>query len=301
MSKSNSLVTAKFIEHQRLAMRTSIFANGATGWVPQEELVVIAVSQEGRIGEGFIQAARIASIRSKLRTTLCAGLTYPALLLFGGGLVVAILPGYALAIMTEIIDVNNWPTSSRSVLAFSNFISRWGLLIATSFLILLAISVWAAPRWSGSLRRKLDWYPPFVLYRQFTGPEILSAWLALMQTGVQRIRALSQLESRLPMYLAEHIRMMRSNLYRGETVESALNTGLFSTETLDDLRVYERVSDFGSYSERIADADINRAITKLESNTKMLSSILLIAIGAMAVWIYIGIARVAFVVQVANF
>ena len=90
---------------------------------------------------------------------------------------------------------------------------------------------------------------------------------------------------------------MRSRLYRGDPVETALNTGLFSAETLDDLRIYERTGDFSEHADRIAEEDITRALAKLEAATKTLSSMLLVAIGAIAVWIYVGIARVAFTVQ----
>ena len=290
-------ITAGFIEHQRLAIRSGGFSAGAVGWVPKEELIIIEVTQEGDIADGFAQAARIASVRSQLRSTLVAGLTYPTLLLFAGGTVIAVLPGYALDVMIDLVDPSRWPPVSRSVLAFSEFMSNWGLVCAAAVITLLIASIWSAPRWSGSVRQKLDWYPPFALYRKFTGPEILSAWLALMQSGIQRVRALAQLEAGLPEYLASHVRTMRSRLYRGDPVEIALDTGLFSAETLDDLRIYERIGDFGEHAERIAEEDIARALAKLDSATKTLSSLLLVAIGAMAVWIYVGIARVAFTVQ----
>ena len=294
---NRSGVAAHFIEHQRVAMRTSGFSAAAKDWVPKEELIIIEVTQERNIADGFKQAARIASVRSRLRYTLISGLAYPTILLFGGGAVIAVLPGYALNVMIEIVDSSKWPPVSRSVLVFSEFISNWGLPLAAVLIMLMSVSVWAAPNWTGTLRRRLEWYPPFALYRQFCGPEVLTAWLALMEAGTQRIRALSQLESGLPQYLASHVHTMRSRLYRGDPVETALDTGLFSAETLDDLRIYERTGDFGEHTNRIAEEDIARALAKLESSTKTLSSLLLIVIGAAAVWIYVGIARVAFTVQ----
>ena len=294
---NRSGVAAHFIEHQRLTMRTSGFSAAAKGWVPQEELIIIEVTQERNIADGFEQAARIASVRSRLRHTLISGLAYPTILLFGGGAVIAVLPGYALNVMIEIMDISKWPPVSRSVLVFSEFISNWGLPLATVLIMLMSVSVWAAPHWTGALRRRLEWYPPFALYRQFCGPEVLTAWLALMEAGTQRIRALSQLESGLPQYLASHVRSMRSQLYQGKPVETALDTGLFSAETLDDLRIYERTGNFSIHASRIAEEDITRALEKLESTTKTLSSCLLILIGAAAIWIYVGVARVAFTVQ----
>ena len=296
-SKASDATVARFIEHQRMAVRTSGFAAGATGWVPQEELTVIEITQEGRIADGFDQAQRMATVRSKLRSTLLSGLAYPVILLLVSGGAIAVLPNYALSVMIEISDTAQWPPVSRSVLAFSQFVSSWGILIASVVILFVAASIWAAPRWSGDIRKKVDWFPTFALYRQFTGPEILTAWLALMHAGVQRVRALATLESGLPKYLASHVRTMRSQLYRGEPVETALNTGLFSAETLDDLRIYERTGDFSINADAIADDDIKRALAKLESQMKTISSILLLFIGSVAIWIYIGIARVAFTFQ----
>ena len=296
-SKASESQSTHFARHQRIAMRSNGFAAGARGWVPQEELAIIEITQEGRISDGFQQAARMATVRSRLRGTLYSGLTYPTVLLFGGGFVVALLPGQALAVMTNILDPSKWPKVSLSVLAFSNFLSTWGALLVTLLIVVLVVSAWIAPRWSGSLRQRLDWYPPFVLYRQFSSPEILCALLALMQAGVQRIKALRQLESSLPEYLASHVRTMRSNLYRGDSVDQAFDTGLFSAETLDTLRIYERVGDFSSHAERIADEDLEQALEKLARATKTLSSVLLLTIGAIAIWIYVGIARVVFTLQ----
>ncbi len=296
-SQTGGSAAARFIQHQRFAMRSVGFSAGARGWVPQEELTIIEITQEGRIAEGFEQAARIASVRYKLRTTLFSGLTYPILLLFGGGIIIALLPGFALDVMVEIVEPNRWPAVSRSILSFSSFVSNWGAGVVILFVLFISLSIWAAPRWTGTIRKRLDWFPLFVVYRQFTGPEVLTAWLALMQAGIQRIRALSQLERSLPEYLAFHVRTMRSQLYRGEPVETALNTGLFSKETLDDLRIYERVGDFSIHASNIAQDDIDRALEKLQSMTKAISSILLILIAAAGIWIYFGIAQIALTVQ----
>ena len=300
-SKTAGRTVAPFIEHQRKAMRTAGFAAAANGWVPPEELIIIEITQEGRIADGFNQAYRMASVRSKLRSTLISGLAYPTILLLVSGAAISILPGYALEVMMGITNTAHWPPISLSVLAFSQFISVWGIPIASVFVLFIAVSIWASPRWTGGFRKRVDWLPPFSLYRQFTGPEILTAWLALMHAGVQRVRALGTLESGLPNYLASHVRTMRSQLYRGEPIEIALNTGLFSADTLDDLRIYERTGDFSTNAETISDEDINRALKRLESLTKALSSILLLLIGSVAIWIYVGIARVAFTFQQTTF
>lgn len=300
-SKTAGATVARFIEHQRKALRSSDFAAAAVGWVPQEELIIIEITQEGRIADGFNQAYRMASVRSKLRSTLISGLAYPTILFVVSAISISILPGFALDVMMAITDARHWPPISLSVLAFSEFISVWGIPMASGLILAVAVSIWATPRWTGNLRKKLDWLPPFSIYRQFTGPEILTAWLALMHAGVQRVRALATLESGLPNYLASHVRTMRSQLYRGEPIETALNTGLFSAETLDDLRIYERTGEFSSSAESISEDDINRALARLESLTKGLSSILLLLIGTMAIWVYVGIARVALTFQQVTF
>ena len=300
-SKTKGSSVARFVEHQRIAMRSSGFAAAAIGWVPQEELIVIEITQEGRIADGFEQAFRMATVRSKLRSTLVSGLAYPAILLLASGVAISVLPGHALEVMMQITDKSTWPPISLSVLAFSQFLTLFGVPLVCAFALVIATSIWAAPRWTGEFRKRVDWFPPFALYRRFTGPELLAAWLALMQTGVQRVRALGKLETGLPEYLASHVREMRSQLYRGEPVEKALDTGLFSADTLDDLRIYEQTGDFSANAKLIAEEDTNRALANLESLTKSLSSILLLLIGCIAIWIYIGIAQVAFTFQQTTF
>ena len=296
-SKTTSRAALRFISHQQTAMRGAGFAEGAADWIPKEELLLIRVTQEGRIAEGFQQASRFSEVRSRVRSTVYAGLLYPLLLLFGGGAAIAILPGQALGVMHKLLDIERWPPISRSVLHFSEFIAAWGLALLLLAAAVLAASIWAAPRWTGRMRKAMDWYPIFILYRRFSAPEVLSAWLALMQAGVQRVKALAQLEAGLPPYLAAHLQQMRSSLYRGAAIEQAFDTGLFSPETLDDLRIYERVGTFAKNADQLAEQDIERTLERLAATLKTLGSVILILIGIAAVWMYAGIARVAMSIQ----
>lgn len=300
-SRTTNPVTRRFIEHLQSALRRRSFAASARDWVPPEELLIIEVTQEGKLAEGLRQAAGIAEVRQKLRSTLISGLIYPMILLVVGSGALALLPGLALDVMAEVLDPASWPPVSVSVLAMSDFIAVWGLPLATAALVVLIASITAAPRWSGRMRGYFEWHPPFAMYRQFAGPEVLNAWIALMSTGTTRDEALRRLEASLPPYLASHISAMRAGLYRGEPVEDALDTGLFSHQTIDDLRVYQKAGSFDDNIERISAEDIDRALKRLEASTSLLANLLLLFIGAIAVWVYIGIARVAFSVQQSAF
>ena len=118
-----------------------------------------------------------------------------------------------------------------------------------------------------------------------------------MSAGTQSHLALTTLKAGMPAYLAWHITQMQNAMYQGQQIEVALNTGLFTKETLDDLRIFQHTGDFSAHGDDIAAADIDRALTRIESATKTLSSLMLLTVGGVAVWIYIGIARIAMVVQ----
>ena len=291
-----------FVAHQRKAMRSTEFAKAAEGWAPKEELVIIALTAaDGRIVEGLTQASRIANVRSRLRSTLVSGLAYPTILLIIGGTIIAVMPPYALQLMSDILDFSQWPPVSRSVMHFSQFLQSWGIVLVIMFFTFAGVSIWSAPRWTGPVRARLEWHPPFAIYRQITGPEVLVSWLALMRAGIPKISALEQLEKGLPNYLASHVKTMRSRMYSGSPIEIAMDTGLFSVETLDDLRIYDHIGQFNEQSDRIAAEDIKRALDRLATSTRIVSALLLLIVGASAIWIYVGIARIAFSVQQSVF
>ena len=296
-SQTTDSVTRRFVEHLSKSLRQHSFASSARGWVPPEELLIIEITQQSQIADGMAQASRMADVRHQLRSTLFSGLIYPTILLTVGSAALAMLPAMALDVMVEVLNPASWPPVSVSVLKVSEFISNWGLSIGVAVIVVMAASVTAAPRWSGRIRNYLDWYPPFALYRHFTGPEVLSAWIALMSTGTTRARALEKLESNLPPYLASHLHTMRAGLYRGNPIDVALDTGLFSHQTIDDLRVYEMAGAFDNNVDRIAADDISRALKRLEASTRTLATVILLFVGAVAVWVYVGIARVALSVQ----
>ena len=286
-----------FIEHQRNAMRSLSFGQAAQGWASREELMVIELTQEGRIADGLVQAARIASARADLKSTLLSSLTYPTMLAIFAGVIAAVLPPYALNLMSGIIPVEEWPKVSRNMLTFSNYIRDFGWLLIPLILLVLTFSVWLTPRWTGQIRSYCKWYPPFAIYRQLSGPEVLVAWLALMRAGVPRLKALDRLERSLSPYLASHVRIMRSRLYAGAPIETAFDTGLFTAATLEDLRAYERTGTIADKCDQIAAKDIQRTLNNLEKSSRLLSVILLVFIGGMAIWVYVGIAKVALSIQ----
>ena len=76
-----------------------------------------------------------------------------------------------------------------------------------------------------------------------------------------------------------------------------MDTGLFSVETLDDLRIYDHIGQFNEQFDRIAAEDIERALQRLEASTRTVSAFMLLLIAAIAIWIYLGIARIAFSLQ----
>ena len=90
---------------------------------------------------------------------------------------------------------------------------------------------------------------------------------------------------------------MRSGLYRGAAIRTCFRHRLFSQETLDDLRIYERVGNFEQYADELAKQDIERSLKRLAATLKTLGAVILILIGMATVWMYAGIARVATSVQ----
>ena len=289
---NHGIASTAFVRHQADGINRQPFASAAAGWIPQEEAVMIRLRQEENISAGFRQAERVAGVRATLRSTLIARLTYPIVVFLMASVIISILPRYAMQALTSLSDPSTWPLISRSLLTTSEFIYGYGLLIMAAIIAVFAVLIWAAPRWHGPLRGWLDWNPVFRIYRQVTAPEVLSAWITLVGSGTTNERALQELRDGLPPYLASHVSKMINRLHDGVSIEQAMDTGLFSNETLDDIRIFRVIGRFMENAERIATTEVTRALKRLESSLKILTGVILAVIGVMAVWMYLGMARV---------
>lgn len=222
-------------------------------FVPVNEVLLISSGQKaGNLPEGFIMATEIIDAVEKLRRAVIRATAMPLLLFF---LTLMLLVAVALYMIPEfslLTDTKKWQGSARTIYIISNFIaSPWGALTISLLAMAPFGLFFSFPRWTGSLRARLDQYPPFSIYRLIVGSVWMFSVATFMRAGMP-IRDIldSMLTGRLSPWLRERVTAI-SDIYDtgknlGESMQLA-GCGFPDRELIDDLLVYATLPEFDEH------------------------------------------------------
>ena len=107
------------------------------------------------------------------------------------------------------------------------------------FVISIGLLIYSLPRWTGPVRRYLDRYPPWVLYRDFSGAMLIVSLSTLMRSGVSLRSSLERALRYSSPWLSWHVKeiLLRLSRPNSSTFGDAFQTGLDMVQLSPDTRL----------------------------------------------------------------
>jgi len=158
-------------------------------------------------------------------------------------------------------------------------------------LLLLALFIYAMPRWSGKLRNLLDRYPPFSVYRLIMGSGFLIAFASLQSAGFTVEKSLTRLSANAKPWLRERIDDMLFGVKSGLNVGDAMkNAGhrFPSEEIIDDLCVYAEYNGFAEALKTLAEEWIEDGVETISTHMQVLNGVAIILLAMLIGWLITG-------------
>lgn len=234
-------------QDMRQAAGGVVFANALKGWAPDAEIMLInAGERSGDIERGLAEAIFVNESLTRIKSAVIGAVSYPLVLTL---VLMGLYMLFALMILPRIetlMPLDKWPPLSQTMHAVLTFIRNFGLYVAVAAVALMVLIGWAMPRYTGKVRKQLDRYYPFSVYRVISGSGFLVGLSAMLEAGVTMRDSLLQLRSNSSLYIAWHIDTILSRLANGESSGKSLDTGLFNEETSISLEIF---GDSGSFEE----------------------------------------------------
>lgn len=280
-------------------MDTMSMSQAMRGSVPGVEYMVLAASEEaGKIDEGADFLAdtivRIAKMRLAIRL---ATATPIALLLF----LAAMLVGFSLYFVPELtsaMPVDNWPASGRALHFVSSIVTNFGVPIAVLVGAASIWFVWSLPNWTGPLRRKLDDYLPYSIYRNYNGAMFLISLSSLMKAGVGLVDSLALLQQNESKWLRWHIgRILRGLDVHSDHAGLAFDTGILPRRITDRLIDIDEQSGFDTAIGKIGVSSMDKTQEAVESGARALNTLLIVVVGATMLFMAVGFLQTTFAIK----
>lgn len=199
------------------------FAKALSKYVPQQDTMIIAASEQDDITLGFSTVIENNKKTSEMKKAFSQALSYPLLMLF---VLMALLYYFSIKVIPAFVE--NIPpdavlsSSSRFLVYMANNFYWWFSILLAITLGLITFIIWALPRFINKYRKYLEDIPPFNMYRIMVGCGFLFALNSLGKAGFMQIDALEQMVKLAKPYLRYRINVIMDLMANGMDIGQAL-------------------------------------------------------------------------------
>lgn len=199
------------------------FANALSKYVPQQDTMIIAASEQDDITLGFMTVIDNNKKTSEMKKAFTNALSYPLLMVC---VLLVLLYYFSVKVIPAFVE--NIPDgvvlSSSSVILkiMADGFNWWFSILIITIFVVAGLIVWALPNFINKSRKYLENIPPFNMYRIMVGCGFLFALNSLGRAGFMQIDALEQMSKLAKPYLRYRIDMIMELMADGMDIGQAL-------------------------------------------------------------------------------
>ncbi len=267
------------------------FSNALKGFAPARERLMLSVGDVSDLGSALENLIKVAEGSAKMTGPLVGALAYPAFLLMMAVLIIYAIGVYMVPPMIDAAPGTMWRGNAKNLVALSDWIRQYYLFAFISMPTVFVVIFFSLGIWTGRIRAYFDKFPPWSLYRIFTGVCWLLAMAALVKAGTPVSSALRSLRGDASPYLRERIDKSLVFISNGDNLGQALhktNLDFPDTEVIGDLRIYSELDGFEEALDQMANEWLEDSIKGIADKASMLNMIAILAVGGIISWAVLG-------------
>jgi len=283
-ARQRKQITASLFLHILKRMQAGSLSEALRGVAADSELIMldaVQTSGDAALSSGLKFLSSTVEKIDHLKSIARKAVVYPVVMII---VFYFMLYGFAVHVvptLSSILPPDKWPLLGRILYSVSINIQKYGLYIFAGFLITVALFIYSLPRWTGVIRRRLDHYPPWVLYRDFSGAMLIVSLSTLMRSGVSLRSSLERALRYSSPWLSWHLREILTRLSRpnSSTFGDAFQTGVVNQYLEDRIQdAAERRNPVEAFV-KIGVGSIDRLASSIEASASKLNSALLVICG----------------------
>lgn len=275
------------------------FSDALAGWAPAQELVLISAGERGQDLPGGLECAiRVNKDSQLMKDTLSKAVIGPTFLIVALFFMVYGFSATIVPVLAKLLPPEKWQGSSRGLYHLSVFITNYWIITVVAIVSIIMVVTKTLDRWTGETRKKFDKLPPWSIYKVYSSATFIMAVSSLMQSGVPIDSALKYVKKTASPWVKYHINIMQRRLNSGMSYGNAMDTGLLTDEMIDQILIYENITDFNKAMNSIGDKAIRSSVKKMDVTSAVLKQVMTLIVGITLGWMYLASYNVN--VQVAT-
>jgi type II secretory pathway component PulF len=185
---------------------------------------------------------------------------------------------YAVPIIEALLPPDRWPPMGKLVYAVSKFIVNYGMQTAITAFVMLILFLYSLPRWQSPLRRRLDKFIPYSVYRVYLGSMLVVSLSVLLKSGVSLRSALERAMKFSNAWLRWHIREILKGLSDKNAARfgAAFKTGLLSWDLEDRIEDASQRRDPVAAFVKIGVGSIEKIFKSVEAASGKINTFMLV-------------------------
>ena len=268
------------------------FSSAIDGWAPMREKLMLSVGDVSKLEKALLNVIKVSEGSNRIIQPLVNAITYP-LMMIALSLVIIVGVGiYMVPPLLEFAKDATWTGSAASLVWLSGFVKvYWWTFPITFFAIIITI-YFSFSFFLGPIRVRFDKFPPWSLYRMFSGVSWLMSLAALVESGTPISKAMQSLREQSNPYLRERIDAALSYMKNGDNLGTALKKTKMDfpeTELIGDLEIYSELDNFEEALNSVASTYLENSINNVKKEASLLNSIALLIVSGVIAWVLLGV------------
>lgn len=268
------------------------FAAAIEGWVPSRESLMLTVGDVSKLEKALTNVVKVSEGVSRITQPLIAAFTYPLFLLTLTVLIIIMVGVYLVPELISVVPKDFvWKGTAKTLVGSSKFAEKnWWTFLVGMF-IAVGVIGFSFGFWKGKIRSFFDKFPPWSLYRMFTGVGWMFSLSSLVQAGVPISKALKILQEDSNPYLAERIEKTLWYISNGDNLGNALRKTGYNfpdKEVIGDLAIYSELDNFEEALESISNTVLEQSIKKIEAQAAILNTVAILLVAVTIAWVVFG-------------
>lgn len=290
--KNNGEPMAVAVANWARALQNGLpFSEALRGWAPDRERLMLSVGDVADLESAIRNLIRVTEGTTKMIRPIIGAISYPLFLVMMVVLIIYGIGVYMVPPMVEAAPGVRWTGMAKNLADLSDWIAVYWP-IAFAFVPCLSILIYATIGiWTGPIRTYFDRFPPWSLYKIFTGITWLLALSALVKGGTPVSSALRALRRDSSRYLKERIDKTLVFINNGDNLGQALaktNLEFPDIEIIGDLKIYSEMDNFEEALEKLANDWLEESAYIIEQKASILNMVALLLVSGVIAWAVMG-------------
>lgn len=267
------------------------FSDCLKGWAPNRERLMLSVGDVSDLESAFMNLIKVVEGSTRMIRPIVSAIAYPSFLLMMSVLILYAIGVYMVPPMLDAAPNTVWTGTAKTLIDVSewiqvNWLMAFSVFPAIAFVIYITIGVW-----SGKVRVRFDHFPPWSLYKIFTGITWLLALSALVKGGVPVSIALTSLKKDSNRYLKTRIDGALAYIKNGENLGQALDKAgqeFPDKQIISDLKIYSELDNFEEALDKLANEWLEESVYIIEQRAEIMNAFALLSVSGIIAWAVFG-------------